>query len=214
MLYAISLYTQSPYNKPTIPKPNLSRRQLLYSSFAPWTHSLSIRDCRVVCANCSSSVSIKAPHVFDCVKSKCIPQDKFVSIAIGNKHTHPSHQPVLCGGVIICTKCGSTALNKIVNLSETCQGRDNNKYLYESVNIKKYNKGKASLGYPEWPYGKLLPSHIQILKSIQSQMKGVPHPWFCMPPLDPSDSEGEDNINGLSDVSLDGDTSDGSSSSL
>lgn len=134
-----------------------------------------------MCANCYSSVSMKASHVFDFVKSKFLPQDEYVSIAIGRQHTHPSHRPVLYGEIIICTRRGSTALNRIVNLSETCQGKDEDKYPYGNVNIRRYDKGKAPLGYPDWPYGKLLPSHTQILKSIQSQIKGVQHLSFCMP---------------------------------
>lgn len=184
---------------------------MLYSAFAPSSHSLSICDNRVVCANCSSSVSINVPYIYDFIKSRCAPSDHYVSIAIGFQHTHPSHCPVKYGGVIICTKCGSTALNKIVNLSETCLGLDDNKYSYGNVNIGRYKRGLSPLGYPDWPYGRLLPSHIQILKSIHSQMKGVPIPTFARPPPEPSESEGEDN--NMSDVSLHGDTTDGSSSS-
>ena len=185
----------------------------IYKYSIPITHSLSIVENRVVCANCSSSVSIHAPHIYDFIKARCAPVDKYISIAIGYQHTHPSHCPVKYGGVIICTKCGSTALNKIVNLSETCPGVDSNKYSYGNVNIRRYNRGLSPLGYPDWPYGKLLPSHVQIIKSIQSQMKGVPIPTFARPALEPSDSEGED-IENASDVSLHGDTTDGSSSSL
>ena len=54
ILHAISLYPQRVHNKPIIPKPTLSKKQLLYSTFAPSTHSLSIIENRVVCANCSS----------------------------------------------------------------------------------------------------------------------------------------------------------------
>jgi len=135
---------------------------------------------------------MKAPHVFDFIKPKCSSQDRFVSIAIGQQHRHNHPIGLRCmvsyGGVIICTRSGSTALNKIVNLSETCQERDADKYSYGHVNVMRYNKGKAPLGYLDWASGRLLPSHTQILKSIQSQMKGVQRSSFCMPPLDPSDS--------------------------
>jgi len=80
--------------------------------------------------------------------------------------------------------------------------------------VRRYHKGKAPLGYPDWPYTKNLPSHAKIIKSTQSQMRGQ-GPTFCMLAQDPSESEGEDSINGdgLSDVSLHGNTKSGSSCS-
>jgi len=208
ILHVISMFPQRPCNIPIVPKPTL-----LYKAFTTSTHSLSILASRVVCAKCNASVPIKASYVFDFVESKCCPQDKYISIAIGHQHTHPSHQPVMHERVIICTKCGSTALNKIVNLSNNCAGIDEDRYSYGSVNVRSYNRGEAPLDSPDWPYDKLLPAHVQTLRSIQSQMKGVDPPSFCMPVQDPSDSDGKDP-EGLSDVSLHGDTSDWSSSSV
>ena len=153
------------------------------------------------------------PHIYlTLLQPKCIPQDKYVAIVISNLHTDPSHLPVLYGGVIICTKCGSTALNKLVNLSGNCQGTCEDNKSYGSIDLKRYNKGKAPLGYPNWPYNKLFASHTQMIRSIQSQFNGSAHS-FCMPAQDPSVSDGEDSINGDVDVSLNGSATSGSSSS-
>jgi len=91
----------------------------------------------------------------DFIISAYITEDIFVSYAIGNWHTHPSHHIVMSGGYLLCVKCGSTAL-KMTNLKYTCTGSpatlDATGHSHGSTNIKRYNKGKAPLGNPVWPY--------------------------------------------------------------
>lgn len=119
---------------------------------------------------------------------------------------------MLYGGAIMCTKCGSSALNKLVHLRGNCQGTSDDNKSYGNINIERYNEGKPPLGYPNWPYNTALPSHTQVIKSIQSHLKVSAHS-YRMPTQDPSISDGEDSINGDANVSLHGSTTSGRSSS-
>ena len=72
----------------------------------------NVQENRRNCMHCHVSVSTHTKHAFDFIASACIPQDRNVSYAIGNWHTHPSHHSVLYGGVLFCVRCGFTAMNK------------------------------------------------------------------------------------------------------
>ena len=72
---------------------------------------------------------------------------------MGNWHTHPSHNIVLYGGVCICVKCGATEMSKVQNLKYACTGLVPLDVPYQQshgeANIKRYNKGRAPLGFPD-----------------------------------------------------------------
>ena len=64
---------------------------------------------RIHCTECSMSVSVSAPHLFDIIQSACIPECKHISYPGGNKFTHITHTVVIYGGVFFCKACGATA---------------------------------------------------------------------------------------------------------
>lgn len=133
-------------------------------------HSLVVQGCRACCLNCHASVPTKASHIFDFIGSACLEEEEYMSYAIGNMHSHPSHQIVLYGGVLFCKQCGSTGVNKAVNLSRPCipARRDLNQYGLD--NIKRYDAGKPPRGFPAWPYNKVKLAQKVFLDSWQVKL--------------------------------------------
>ena len=90
--------------------------QKLESAMLLSKHSLHIFGSQICCQTCKAGVSIKAQHMFDFISSACIINETYMSHAIGKAHTHPSHSIIIYGGVLFCLKCGSTGVNKAINL--------------------------------------------------------------------------------------------------
>lgn len=93
---------------------------------------------------------------------------------------HPTHNIILYGGVYLCVKCGSTAMNKIQNLKFACPGLAlvpekelSHQHSHGEANIKRYNKGRGPLGFPEWPYNKFEVSHDTVMNNINGQLGGI-----------------------------------------
>jgi len=146
----------------------LTHKQKLFDASRLCSHNLHIHKNRVNCNQCNSSVSIHTKHIFDFIASTFIPGDRYVSLAIGNYHTHPSHQIVLHGGVLFCTKCGSSAVNKIINLKGTCHGTHEDDYLYGSNSLKSIIKVEPLLdtrGDPTTNLASLMMSSYVTLKA-------------------------------------------------
>ena len=133
-------------------------------------HSLLIEGSRVHCLTCHGSVPIKASHIFDFIGSSCLVEEKYMSYAIGNLHTHPTHQVVLYGGVLFCKQCGSTGVNKAINLNNPCIPARQDLNQYGLDNINKYDLGRAPRGFPNWPYNKIKMSQKVFIKTFQSQL--------------------------------------------
>ena len=122
------------------------------------------------CLKYFGSVPIKASHVFDFIGSSCLSEEKYMSYAIGNLHTHPSHQVVLYGGVLFCKQCGSTGVNKAINLNNPCIPARQDLNQYGLDNINKYDLGRAPRGFPKWPYNKIKLSQKVFLKTFQNRL--------------------------------------------
>jgi len=83
IIAVIKMFPQRPYSAKTI-KPNpVSITPKIYNASRLSSHNLIKTDNRLVCTTCNSSVSFTANFLFDFMSSKCIPEDKFVSLAIG-----------------------------------------------------------------------------------------------------------------------------------
>ena len=178
-----------------MPRHEISYKQKIFNACGLSKHKLFVDGNRIKCLHCLASVSIHGKHVFDFMSSACIPKDKYMSYSIGNWHTHPSHDIVLYGGVFLCVKCGSTALNKIQNLKDVCYGNEGfgdplTPQSHGESNIKRYKKGKAPLGYPDWPYNKYDISDETVMKNIRGQLNGIAHE-IVAPPSPEQDSEVE-----------------------
>jgi len=127
---------------------------------------------------------------------------------------------VLYGGVFLCVKCGSTALNKIQNLKDVCNGNKGfgdplRQQSHGESNIKRYKKGKAPLGYPNWPYNKYdISDETQeansIMKNIRGQLNGIAHE-IVAPPSPEQDSD--DSVDSVSSTTEEALSSSGDSSS-
>jgi len=151
------------------------------------------------------------------MSSKCIPEDKYITYAIGNWHTHPSHNIVLYGGVYFCVKCGSAALNKIQNLKYACEGIEPDKrkikphQSHGEANIKRYNKGRSPLGFLDWPYNKFEISHDTVMNNIQGQLRGISTECPAPPTPEPDDEALLASDNSSDELSSDGDSGSGGS---
>jgi len=168
IIHAIKMYPQRDFKKLISPKLQLSHSRKVESAIWMSKHALHIINNRVCCMHCHSTVSISAKHVFDFIKSSCVPREQYKSFAIGNLHTHPSHNVVIYGGVLFCTKCGCTGVNKAEDLVSNCKNILKPADIYGQNNIKRYKKGKSPAGFPNWPYDKFLVSDRTIIKSINS----------------------------------------------
>jgi len=116
IIHAIKMYPQRKCNKkPLLEQP--TRLQKVEEAVWQSKQSLVLEGSRVCCIKCHASVPIKASHAFDFIGSSCLTEEKYMSFALGNLHTHPSHHVVLYGGVLLCRQCGSTGVNKAINLN-------------------------------------------------------------------------------------------------
>ena len=168
---------------------------------------------RVCCLECHASVPIKANHVFDFIGSSCLTEEKYMSFAVGNLHTHPSHHVVLYGGVLLCTQCGSTGVNKAINLNRPCVPAKQDLNQYGLDNINRYDAGKPPRGFPAWPYNKIKLSHkvfiktfqskLDMLQAKQSQLAQELEPSESSWPSDNSDSGSIQSDDSLGDISSD-----------
>jgi len=122
IIYLTTLFPQRPHHAPIMPKPEVSYKQKIFNSCRLSKHKLYVQENHISCMHCHASVSIHTKHACDFIASACIPQDKYVSYAIGNWHTHPSHHIIFYGGVLFCVKCGSTAMSTLINLKNYCNG--------------------------------------------------------------------------------------------
>lgn len=116
IIAVIKIYPQRAHDVLIMPTFQLTHKQQLFDASGLASHNLHNHENLINCTSCNSSVSIHTKHVFDFVSSKCIPCNSYVSLAVGNLHTHPSHQIVVYGGVLFCTTCGSSAVNKVIEL--------------------------------------------------------------------------------------------------
>ena len=190
------MYPQRDNNKLVIPKEQPTLMQKLESAMLSPKHSLHIYGSRVCCQTCNAAVSIKAQHVFEFISSACIINETYMSYAIGNAHTHPSHSVIIYGGVLLCVKCGSTGVNKAINLKNPCRSAKEDIYLYGLNNLNRYDLGKAPAGFPKWPYNKFKQSQQSFLRSwnakldtLRSEMLKQVNPVEPSEPSWPSDSE-------------------------
>jgi len=113
-------------------------------------HPASIVKNRLECHGCLQSIPINAPQLPDFLVTKCCPPETQWSVAIGNRHTHPSHRQRTYGGVYICTKCGAIAREQIRNLFKLCEGPTPG----GENNLKAYSRNRAPVNCPGWPYNK------------------------------------------------------------
>lgn len=141
---------------------------------------------RTNCTDCHASLSIRGEHAFDFIASACVPEDAYVSSAIGNWHTHDSHHIALYGGILFCVKWGSIALNTIINLEYACPGSvaalDGLDHAHGAASIKRNNEGRAPLGYPNWPYNKFEVSLDTISGTSKGNSMGLPRMSNAPPP--------------------------------
>ena len=74
------------------------------------------------------------------------------------------------GVSFFCKQCGSTGVNKAINLSRPCipARQDLNQYGLE--NIKKYDAGRAPSGFPAWPYNKVRLSQKVFFDTWQAKL--------------------------------------------
>ena len=92
------------------------------------------------------AVSVHAEHVFQVLATNAIAQSSSMRIAVGNQHTHPSHDIKLYGGVYICVRCGATVVSKLIHLRNQCgQSTPALKYHLET-----YASGEAFKGSVGW----------------------------------------------------------------
>jgi len=95
------------------------------------------------------------------------------------------------GGVLVCKRCGSTSINKLRNLSNRFRGAHEDDHLYGSTYIRRYNKGRAPLGHPIWPYNEFGISHEAIINNSQTQLNNTSNAF--MKPSDEAASEEADS---------------------
>lgn len=169
IIRAIKQYPQREYNKKPL-KENPTHLQKVEEAVRLSKHSLVLDGSRVCCLNCKASVPIKASHVFDFIGSACLIEEEYMSYAIGNLHTHPSHQVVLYGGVLFCKQCGSTGVNKAINLNRPCTPARQDLSQYGLDNIKRYDASKLPSGFPAWPYNKVKLAQKVFLKTWQTKL--------------------------------------------
>jgi len=131
----------------------LKQKRCLEGSISTSRHviSMSTDGKAIICHKCHSCISLNARHLFDFLEGSCnIPMKDFPVIALGKKHSHPSHHLVLYGGVYICTACAYVAKEKIHKLSEPCLGRPGAR----NNRLSAFDKGLPLPGYSDWPYRK------------------------------------------------------------
>jgi len=122
--------------------------------------------------------------------------------------THTPQQVVLYGGVLLCKQCGSTGVNKAINLNRPCIPARQDLNQYGLDNINRYDAGKPSRGFPAWPYNKIKLSQKVFIKTFQSQsdMLQAKQLKLAQEELEPSEpswpSDNSDSVSIQCDVSL------------
>ena len=122
-----------------------------------------------VCAFLFFAIPINAPQLPDFLATKCCPPDTLWSVAIGNRHTHPSHRLRTCGGVYICIKCGAIAREQIRNLHKPCEGPTPG----GENNLKAYSRNRAPTNCPGWPYNKASLQYRHSKHNISRQVQDL-----------------------------------------
>jgi len=176
IIVVTKMYPQRPHNAQIVNHSTVSISQQIQDASALSTHILHKVSNRLVCASCNASVSVNANYLFEFIASNCFPEDKLVSLAVGKLHTHPSHTVIMYGGVLMCTKCGSTARNKLIKLQHVCYGNGPETGAHGLDNIERYAAGRTPRGYSKWPYNHFKLSDIEIQLNVQNQVNKVPLP--------------------------------------
>ena len=117
LIHAIKMYPQRENNKKTL-REQPTHLQKVEEAVCQSKHSLLLEGSRLHCLKCHASVPIKASHMFDFIGSSCLTEEKYMSYAIGNMHTHPSHQVVLYGGVSLCNSVGPQVSTRLSTLTD------------------------------------------------------------------------------------------------
>ena len=87
-------------------------------------------------------------------------------------------------------------MNQIQNLKFACPGlalvSDKelpHQHSHGEANIKRYNKGRGPLGFPEWPYNKFEVSHDTVMNNINGQLGGISTVCPAPPTPEPDDED-------------------------
>ena len=91
------------------------------------------------------------------------------------------------GGVYICTTCGNTAHNKVLQLRQPCSRPK----ALGKVNLRAYEKGSAPRGFPDWPYKQISSMHDVVIENIQGHINNIARAYTLQAaaPQSPSASE-------------------------
>ena len=176
-----------------IPK-KVSKNTVISRLIAKSSHPASICKNRVVCHHCNQSMPLHAPQVPDFLATKCSPPDQQWSVAIGNRHTHPSHRLRPYGGVYICTRCGAVSREVIRNLHKPCI--DPKKHEEPTpggkTNLKAYAANRPPQGCKGWPYSSLDQKDRAIRRRVQQAVNELP-PQYVPDVIEdlPSDAENQ-----------------------
>ena len=100
------LLPQRNRNVKVVKEPSPSKESHFTFACSESPHNCIHKDGRIYSIECSMSVASAAPHVFDVLKSTCLPDLKLISYPVGNTLTQPTHSIVLYGGVFMCLACG------------------------------------------------------------------------------------------------------------
>lgn len=193
IIVVTKMYPQRPHNAKIINHNTVSISQRIQDASALSTHILHKVGNRLVCTSCNASVSVKAKYLFEFISSGCFPEDKIVSLAVGKLHIHPSHTILMYGGVLMCTKCGSTARNKLIKLQHKCFGNGPETGEHGLDNLERYAAGRAPRGYKKWPYNHFKLSDIEIHSNVQNDVNKVPLPILPGTPNYESGSNANDS---------------------
>ena len=193
IIVVTKMYPQRPHNAKLIHHNTVSISHRIQDASALSSHILHKVGNRLVCTSCNASVSVKAKYLFEFISSGCFPEDKIVSLAVGKLHTHPTHAIIMYGGVLMCTKCGSTARNRLVKLQHKCFGNGPETGEHGLDNIERYAAGRAPRGYKKWPYNHFKLSDIEIHRNVQNEVNKVPLPILPVTPNYESGSNANDS---------------------
>jgi hypothetical protein len=102
----------------------ISKAERLQAAAMTSTHTITFSDSRISCAACKASVSVAAGHAADFVQAQCPGEllGTCISVAVGKQHSHPTHNLRLYGGLLMCSKCGAIARNRLILLANVCKG--------------------------------------------------------------------------------------------
>lgn len=148
-----------------------SRLEIILKAMVISDHSCLINDDhnRIQCRGCRTSISVHAEHAFQFLVTKCARKPSSIMTAVGNQHTHSTHDIKLYGGDDLRVKCGAIAVNKLLHLRNKCgQPMPALKY-----NLKAYAKGLAPNGFEGLLYTRLQPSDKVVVKNVQSQVDRI-----------------------------------------